>query len=80
MAIQLVKYFVSKGTVSPKRLNAYGSGSYRPVASNATRQSRSQNKRVEIILNTKAPAYIKRIFKKKPYGLFTYKKFDFRVF
>lgn len=80
MAIQLVKYFVSKGSVSPKRLNAYGGGSYRPVAPNDTRQSRSQNRRVEIILNTKAPAYIKRIFKKKPYGFFTYKKFDFRVF
>jgi chemotaxis protein MotB len=80
MAIQLVKYFVSKGSVSPKRLNAYGGGSYRPVAPNGTRQSRSQNRRVEIILNIKAPAYIKRIFEKKPYGFFTYKKFDFRVF
>ena len=80
MAVQLVKYFVSKGTVSPKRLNAYGNSSYRPVASSATRQSRSQNRRVEIILNTKATAYIKRIFEKKPYGFFTYKKFNFRVF
>ncbi len=80
MAIQLAKYFVSKGAVSPKRLNPYGSGSFRPTSSNDTRQSRSQNRRVEIILNYKAPNYIKRVFRKKPSGFFTYKKFDFKIF
>ena len=80
MAIQLVKYFVSKGSVSPKRLNPCGSGSFRPTSSNDTRQSRSQNRRVEIILNYKAPNYIKRVFRKKPSGFFTYKKFDFKIF
>lgn len=80
MAIQLVKYFVSKGSVAAKRLNPYGSGSFRPTSSNNTRQSRSQNRRVEIILNYKAPTYIKRIFRGKPSGFFTYKKFDFKLF
>jgi chemotaxis protein MotB len=80
MAIQLVKYFVSKGSVAAKRLNPYGSGSFRPTSSNHTRQSRSQNRRVEIILNYKAPTYIKRIFRGKPSGFFTYKKFDFKIF
>jgi chemotaxis protein MotB len=80
MAIQLVKYFISKGSVSAKRLNPYGSGSFRPTSSNNTRQSRSQNRRVEIILNCKAPTYIKRIFRGKPSGFFTYKKFDFKIF
>jgi chemotaxis protein MotB len=80
MAIQLAKYFISKGAVSPKRLNPCGSGSFRPTSSNDTRQSRSQNKRVEIILNYKAPNYIKRVFRKKPSGFFTYKKFDFKIF
>jgi chemotaxis protein MotB len=80
MAIQLVKYFISKGSVSAKRLNPYGSGSFRPTSSNNTRQSRSQNRRVEIILNYKAPTYIKRIFRGKPSGFFTYKKFDFKIF
>lgn len=80
MAIQLAKYFVSKGSVSPKRLNPYGCGEFRPTSSNNTRQSRFQNRRVEIILNYKAPTYIKRIFRKKPSGFFTYKKFDFKIF
>jgi chemotaxis protein MotB len=80
MAIQLAKYFVSKGTVSPKRLNTYGCGEFRPTSSNNTRRSRSQNRRVEIILNYKAPSYIKRIFRKKPSGFFIYKNFDFKIF
>jgi chemotaxis protein MotB len=80
MALQLAKYFISKGSVSPKRLNPYGSGSFRPTSSNSTRQSRSQNRRVEIMLNYKAPTYIKRIFREKPSGFFTYKKFDFKIF
>jgi chemotaxis protein MotB len=80
MALQLAKYFITKGSVSPKRLNPYGSGSFRPTSSNSTRQSRSQNRRVEIMLNYKAPTYIKRIFREKPSGFFTYKKFDFKIF
>jgi chemotaxis protein MotB len=80
MALQLAKYLISKGSVSPKRLNPYGSGSFRPTSSNSTRQSRSQNRRVEIMLNYKAPTYIKRIFREKPSGFFTYKKFDFKIF
>ena len=80
MAIQLAKYFISKGGVSPKRISPCGSGSFRPTFSNDTRQSRSQNRRVDIILNYKAPNYIKRIFRKKPSGFFTYKKFDFKIF
>jgi chemotaxis protein MotB len=80
MALQLAKYFISNGSVSPKRLNPYGSGSFRPAFSNSTRQSRSQNRRVEIILNYKAPTYIKRIFREKPSGFFTYKKFDFKIY
>ena len=80
MALELAKYFISKGSVSPKRLNPYGSGSFRSTSSNTTRQSRSQNRRVEIILNYKAPTYVKRIFRERPSGFFTYKKFDFKIF
>jgi flagellar motor protein MotB len=80
MAIKLAEYFISKGSVSQKRLNPYGSGSFRPISPNNTQQSRSQNKRVEIILNYKAPQYIKRIFREKPSGFFTYKKFDFNIY
>jgi chemotaxis protein MotB len=80
MALQLTRYLISEGSVSPKRLNPYGAGSFRPTSSNSTRQSRSQNRRVEIMLNYKAPTYIKRIFREKPSGFFTYKKFDFKIF
>jgi chemotaxis protein MotB len=78
MAIQVLKYLVTNGGIDAKRLSAYGRGSTRPVASNDTRESRAQNRRVEVILDFKAPLYVKRIFKKR--GTFTYKNFDFKLF
>jgi chemotaxis protein MotB len=80
MAIQALRYFVEKGKVPDERLTAYGSGSYEPIASNDTRQSRAQNRRVDIILNFRMPAYVKRIYRKRQPGFFTYKRFDFKVF
>jgi chemotaxis protein MotB len=80
MALKVLKYFVSQCGILPKRLTAYGGGSNDPITSNESIQSRAQNRRVEIDLKYKAPAYIKRIFKKKPAGFFTYKKFDFKIF
>jgi len=80
MALKVLKYFVSQCGILPDRLTAYGCGSNHPVTSNESIQSRAQNRRVEIELKYKAPAYIKRIFKKKPAGFFTYKKFDFKIF
>ena len=78
MAIQVLRYLVTNGGIDAKRLSAYGQGSTRPVASNDTRESRAQNRRVEVILDFKAPLYVKRIFKKT--GTFTYKNFDFKLF
>jgi chemotaxis protein MotB len=80
MALKVLKYFVSDCDVLPARLTAYGFGSNYPIASNDTRLSRAQNKRVEICLKYNPPTYIKRIFEKKPSGFFTYKKFDFKIF
>jgi chemotaxis protein MotB len=80
MALKVFKYLVAECKVSPNRLTAYGCGSNRPIASNDTRQSRTKNRRIEIDLKYKAPAYIRRIFKKKPTGFFTYKKFDFKIY
>lgn len=80
MAIQVLKYFVEEGGVLPERLTAYGCNSCKPIMSNDTRQSRAQNRRVDIVLRFNAPEYIKRIYRRKPAGIFTYKKFDFRVF
>ncbi len=79
MAIQVLRYFTEKGKIPLRRICAYGCGGYEPVTSNDTRLSRAENSRVEIILNTDAPPYIKRIYRKKPAGLFTYKNFDFKV-
>jgi chemotaxis protein MotB len=80
MAIQVLKYLVGKGGISAERLSAYGRGSTRPVASNDTRESRAQNRRVEVILHFNVPLYVKRILKKTPTGSFTYKDFDFKLF
>ena len=80
MAIQVLKYFVEKGKVAEKRLTAYGYGSHKPIASNDTIQSRRQNRRIEIVLRYRVPKYVKRIFREKPAGIFTYKRFNFKVF
>ena len=79
MAIHVLEYFVEKGKVPPGRITAYGAGSNAPIGPNATRQSRTRNRRVDIIFNYNMPAYISRIYK-KPGGIFTYKRFNFRVF
>jgi len=80
MALKVLKYFVSQCGILPNRLTAIGCGSNHPITSNESIQSRAQNRRVEIDLKYKAPAYIKRIFKKRPAGFFTYKKFDFKIY
>lgn len=80
MAIQISRYFVEKGKLIPQRLTAFGCGSHRPIVSNDTKQLRAQNRRIDIVLHFKMPAYFKRIYKKRPAGWFTYKKFDFKVF
>jgi chemotaxis protein MotB len=80
MALSVLKYFVSDCNVPPKRLTAYGSGSNHPIESNDSKESRAQNRRVEICLKYNPPVYIRRIFEKKPSGFFTYKKFDFKIF
>jgi len=80
MALKVLKYFVSQCGVLPNRISAYGGGSNHPITSNESIQSRAKNRRVEIDLKYNAPDYIKRIFKKKPAGFFTYKKFDFKIF
>lgn len=80
MAIQVQKYFVDKCGVAPKRLTAYGHAEYDGIASNDARESREQNRRVEIVFKYQMPAYIKRIFNDRPAGNFTYKRFNFRVF
>jgi chemotaxis protein MotB len=80
MANQLMKYFIEKDADLNGRITAYGFSSVRPIAPNYTRQSRTQNRRVDIILNWNGSSYIRKVYKKKPSGFFTYKKFDFKLF
>jgi chemotaxis protein MotB len=80
MALKVLKYFLKEGKISPKRLCAHGAADCRPIASNETRESRKQNRRIEIILDFKAATYVKRIYRKRPSGIFTYKRFNFKIF
>lgn len=79
-ALRVFKYFVTESKIDSRRLTVSGQSSHKPIASSETVHSRAANRRVEIILRYKAPDYVKRIFKKKSSGYFTYKKFDFKIF
>lgn len=53
-AFSVLRYLIDAG-VSPGRLSALGYGEFQPVASNATLEGRSQNRRIEIdIMRTTA--------------------------
>jgi len=80
MAMKVLKYFESNGGIKANRLEAYGYADKRPAVTNGTRLSREKNSRVEIIIHEEMPPYKKRIFMKKPSGVFTYKEFDFNIF
>lgn len=51
-ALAVSKELVMNG-VSPERINACGESSYKPLVSNATREGRLQNNRVDIYLHSK---------------------------
>lgn len=80
MAVAVQKYFVERSKVGAGRISAYGYGSLGAIASNDTRESREKNRRIEMILNFSTPVYIKRLYSVPPAGIFTYKRFNFRVF
>jgi chemotaxis protein MotB len=79
MAVEVIKYLIDKGQIAPERLTALGRGDQSPVASNDTPESRAQNRRIEIILNYKAPVYVQRAFTDNSPSIFTYKRFNFKV-
>ncbi len=49
-SVNIVRYMVNTESVDPKRLTAAGKGEYNSVASNATKEGRAKNRRVDIIL------------------------------
>lgn len=77
-ALEVVKHFVERG-IAPTRFTACGAGGEKPFLSNATRESRERNKRIEIVVYDGA-ADLKRRYEGEPPGLFIYKRFDFKVF
>ena len=79
-ALEVLKFFVAIGKVDPIRLIAYGGGQYRPVASNETRQTRAQNRRVDIVLDRRSRDRLSQIYKEEPSGFFIFKRFVFSIF
>ena len=79
-AIEVLKFLVAIGKVDPMRLTAYGCGEYKPVASNETRQTRAQNRRVDIILDYRSKPMFNEISRPDSSRFFVFKRFLFRMF
>jgi chemotaxis protein MotB len=79
-AMEVLKFLVVIGKVDPMRLTAYGCGEYKPIASNETRQTRAQNRRVDIILDHRSEARLKQIPRQGSSRFFVFKRFLFRMF
>ncbi len=79
-AMEVLKFFVVIGKVDPMRLTAYGCGEYNPIASNETRQTRAQNRRVDIILDHRSEGRLKQIRRQGSSRFFVFKRFLFRMF
>ena len=79
-ALEVLKFFVVIGKVLPSRLMAYGCAEHRPVASNETRQTRAQNRRVDVMLDHGSSEKLKKIYQKGRSGFVVFKRFVFRIF
>ncbi len=49
-ATRVVRYLIEVGRVEPRRISGAGFGEYSPLADNATREGRSKNRRLEIVI------------------------------
>jgi len=79
-AMEVLKFLVVIGKVAPTRLIAYGCGEHKPIASNETRQTRAQNRRVDIVLDHRCEARLKQIRQEGSSRFFVFKRFLFRMF
>lgn len=52
-AAEVVHYFIETGQLNPKRLAATGYGEFHPVVENRSPETKSQNRRVEIVVSPK---------------------------
>ena len=80
MAVTVQKYFVEISKVVAERLSAYGYAGQRAISANDTIESRKINRRIEMILHFGVPVYIKKLYSQPPEGIFTYKRFNFKIY
>ncbi|MDD5019603.1 MAG: flagellar motor protein MotB [Candidatus Omnitrophica bacterium] len=57
-ALAVLHYFVDEGNIQPARLSAVAYGEYQPVATNAEKEGKQKNRRVEIVI---LPAHVEKI-------------------
>ncbi|MFZ5570315.1 MAG: OmpA family protein [Thermodesulfobacteriota bacterium] len=72
-AVDVLRYCIQAGGVSPQRLLAYGWGSRRPLYPHATGEARGMNRRLDILV-------VHPRLREKPKSGFTFKRFFFRSF
>ncbi len=72
-AMTILNYILRRGGFRQTRFTAYGWGGYRPIVTNRTKETRALNRRMDIVfVHERSP--------KPPGGIFTFKKFFFKVF
>ena len=71
-ALALLKYFMEKGKVDPKRMTAYGWGDDRPAVTDKAPEARTVNERMEV-------AFLGAGAVERPEGAFSFRDFFFKV-
>ncbi len=56
----MIEYFLARG-LDPLRFSAQAYSQYRPIASNATPQGRSLNRRVDLVILRASPAGLAKL-------------------
>ena len=79
-ALEVLKFFIEEGGVVPTRITAYGCADYQPISSNETRQTRAQNRRIDITVDHAMRAKVKKIYEDDPSSFYLFKKFVFDIF
>lgn len=49
-ATEVIRFLIAQGAIAPSRLSAAGYGEFRPLAANASPESRARNRRVDIVI------------------------------
>lgn len=79
-ALNILRFFIDAGNLSPDRLSAFGYSEYRPIVLNDSRENRAKNRRIEIVLDTRERADAENVIGfKRPPAFFRFKDFVFGV-